>query len=111
MMFSMAMRGDLRAQKEYAAWLRKLERAKKAYKEAYDNEELETLAAYGYEVRVHLQFILVFCLACWYAHVVGSAISSLNLEDLHEPTTCAHWKHRWFYCMSAIVYLGLRSSR
>jgi hypothetical protein len=27
-------------------------RAKKAYREAYDNEEIETLAAYGYEVRL-----------------------------------------------------------
>lgn len=50
-MLAMAKQGDPRAQKEYAAWLRKLEKAKKAYKEAYDNEEIETLAAYGYEVR------------------------------------------------------------
>lgn len=50
-MYSLAAKGDPRAQKEYAAWLRKLEKAKKAYQEAYDNEEVEQLAAYGYEVR------------------------------------------------------------
>jgi hypothetical protein len=50
LMLAMAKQGDPRAQKEYGAWLRKLEKAKKAYREAYDNEEIETLAAYGYEV-------------------------------------------------------------
>jgi hypothetical protein len=33
-------------------WHWRLAKAKKAYREAYDNEEVETLAAYGYEVRV-----------------------------------------------------------
>jgi len=51
LMYSLAAKGDPRAQKEYAAWLRKLEKAKKAYQEAYDNEEVEQLAGYGYEVR------------------------------------------------------------
>jgi hypothetical protein len=51
LMLAMAKQGDPRAQKEYGAWLRKLDKAKKAYREAYDNEEIETLAAYGYEVR------------------------------------------------------------
>lgn len=36
---------------EYARWLRKLAKARKAYAEAYRNEDNETLAAYGYEVR------------------------------------------------------------
>jgi hypothetical protein len=49
-MSSLARKGDPRAQKEYAAWLRKLDKAKKAYQEAYGNEEVEQLAAYGYEV-------------------------------------------------------------
>ncbi|KAI8472281.1 MAG: hypothetical protein J3K34DRAFT_519900 [Monoraphidium minutum] len=44
-----AKRGDPVAQKEYAAWLRKLARARRAYAEAYRNEDNETLAAYGYE--------------------------------------------------------------
>ncbi|KIY94001.1 Translocase of chloroplast 90 [Monoraphidium neglectum] len=44
-----ARQGDPTAQKEYAAWLRKLSRAKRAYAEAYRNEDNETLAAYGYE--------------------------------------------------------------
>lgn len=50
-MYNLAAKGDPRAQKEYAAWLRKLDKAKRAYQEAYDNEEIEQLAAYGYEVR------------------------------------------------------------
>eukprot|EP00775_Hariotina_reticulata_P001040 gene1040-1378_t len=49
LMYNMAKQGNPHAQKEYGAWLRKLEKAKKAYKEAYDNEEIETMAAYGYE--------------------------------------------------------------
>ncbi|WIA36062.1 hypothetical protein OEZ86_007418 [Tetradesmus obliquus] len=49
LMLAMAKQGDPRAQKEYGAWLRRLDKAKKAYREAYDNEEIETLAAYGYE--------------------------------------------------------------
>jgi transcriptional regulator of NAD metabolism len=56
-MYNLAAKGDPRAQKEYAAWLRKLDKAKRAYQEAYDNEEIEQLAAYGYEVR---QFIVSY---------------------------------------------------
>lgn len=55
-MWRMAQRGDLRAQKAYAAWLRKLDKAKRAYREAYENEELESLAAYGYEVCIGVCF-------------------------------------------------------
>lgn len=50
LMLSLARQGDPRAQKEYAAWLRRLSRAKRAYADAYENEEVEALAAYGYEV-------------------------------------------------------------
>jgi hypothetical protein len=50
LMYNMAKQGNPHAQKEYGAWLKKLDKAKKAYKEAYDNEEIETMAGYGYEV-------------------------------------------------------------
>jgi len=51
-MYNMAKQGNAHAQKEYGAWLKKLDKAKKAYKEAYDNEEIETMAGYGYEVSI-----------------------------------------------------------
>jgi hypothetical protein len=57
-MYSLAKKGDPRAQKEYAAWLRKLEKNRRAYQEAYENEEIEQLAAYGYEVRTSLLLAL-----------------------------------------------------
>ena len=36
---------------EYATWLRRLAKIRRAYAEAYRNEDNETMAAYGYEVR------------------------------------------------------------
>lgn len=38
---------------EYGSWLRKLAKARRAYAEAYRNEDNETMAAYGYEVGSH----------------------------------------------------------
>ena len=51
-MASMARDGDVRAQREYGAWLRRLAKSRRAYREAAENEEVETMAGFGYEVRV-----------------------------------------------------------
>ena len=47
---------------EYGIWLRKLARARRAYADAYRNEDLETLAAYGYEVCVCV--CVCVCVVC-----------------------------------------------
>jgi hypothetical protein len=67
-----ARAGSLEAQKEYAAWLRRLRRARRAYADAYRNEDNEAMAAYGYEVGLFLVWfnlvvggwLLVF--GCWW---------------------------------------------
>ena len=46
-LYALAKRGNLRAQKEYGAMLRRLARIRRAYAEAYANEDDEALAAGG----------------------------------------------------------------
>ena len=64
LMRAWARQGDPRAQKEYGAWLRRLARARRAYAEAYRNEDNETMAAYGYEVSRSVGFVGVVAVCC-----------------------------------------------
>lgn len=58
-----AKQGDPRAQKEYAAMLRKQAALKKTYAEAYNDEEIEMMAAGGYEVGTSTDRSIL-CLQC-----------------------------------------------
>lgn len=48
-LYNLAKKGDPYAQKEYAAMLRKLEKLRKTYRDAFKNEDLEMVGAAGYE--------------------------------------------------------------
>jgi hypothetical protein len=85
LMLAMAKRGDPRAQKEYAAWLRKLSRARKAYQEAYGNEEVEQLAAYGYEVRC----VCVCAVRVCAVHVCAVRVCAVHVCVLSLCVCCA----------------------
>lgn len=76
-MASMARDGDVRAQREYGAWLRRLAKSRRAYREAAENEEVETMAGFGYEVRV-----------CVCAYVCGCCTKKIPL-CLHSTRICA----------------------
>ena len=50
-MYRLACEGNPWAQKEYALMLKKQDKLKKTYREAFENEDIEMMANSGYEVR------------------------------------------------------------
>jgi hypothetical protein len=77
----MARDGDVRAQREYGAWLRRLAKSRRAYREAAENEEVETMAGFGYEVRA--------CV-CAYVWVLHQENTPVRTQHTH---LCMHVVH------------------